>query len=559
MRGKAKWSMLLAVVLVMSLFLSACSSSGSKGSSSGSKSGSGNYKQVLNLAESEEIPSLDTTVGDDEVSFNVYASVFEGLYTMNSKNDIVPALAKGDPKVEKKDGNFVYTFDLQKDAKWSNGDPVTAGNFVYAWQKVVSKDSKATYQYLFPTLGILNADKILDPKDPMYGKVDQLGVKAVDDHTLQMTLVKQVPFVKSLMQFPTFFPQDQKYRESQGKKFGLEANTTVYNGPFVLDSWEHNKGWTYKKNPTYWDKKNVSLDQINVKVVKELTTRINLYNSGQIDRVALQGDWVQKYKDKPDFKTFPGTSVYYLKYNEQNENLKNADIRKAISMAIDKQSFVDNLLKNGSKPANYLVPKGFVKSPDDKDFRDQNGDLTKYDVTAAKAAWEKGLAKLGKKKMTLEFLSYDGPESKNQAVYIKNQLEKNLPGLTVNIKQQPFKVSLDLQQNLKYDFVWAGWGPDYQDPMTFLDMFVTGGGNNQMAYSDPKYDAKIKFAQTHTNDLPARWNALLDAEKILFNDSAIGPLYQRGSAYLTKQYVQNYVVHPFGPDYTYKFVSVKKH
>ncbi|TCP29754.1 oligopeptide transport system substrate-binding protein [Scopulibacillus darangshiensis] len=559
MRGKAKWSVLMAVVLVMSLVLSACSSG--KGSDGDKKSGSGgDYKQVLNLAETEEIPTLDTVVGDDEVSFNVFATVFEGLYTMNGKNEIVPALAKGDPEIKKAGDNFTYTFKLQEDAKWSNGDPVTANDFVYAWREVVAKDSKAPYSYLFPTLGILNADKILDSKSPMYGKTDKLGVKAIDDHTLQMTLTKKVPYYKSLLQFPTFFPQDKKFREKQGKNYGLEVDNAVYNGPFVLEKWEHNKGWVYKKNPNYWDKENVSLDKINVKVVKELTTRINLYNSGQVDRTALTGDWVDKFKNKKDFDTFPGTSVYYLKYNEKNKYLKNENIRRAIAMSFDKKAYVNKLLKNGSKPANFLVPSDFTKGPDGKDYRDVNGDLIKYDPKKAKEFWEKGKKELGVDKIDLELLAYDGPESKNRSVFMKNQMEKNLPGLSVSIKQQPFKVMLDLEDNLKYDMVTAGWGPDYQDPMTFLDMFVTGNGNNQMAYSNKKYDKKIAFAKSHTGDLQARWKAMLDAEKILLkDDAALAPMYQQGYAYLTKPYVKDYVRHPFGPDYTYKYVSVDKH
>ncbi|TCP29749.1 oligopeptide transport system substrate-binding protein [Scopulibacillus darangshiensis] len=563
MRGKAKWSVLLAVVLVMSLFLSACSSSssGDKKKSDGKSGGSdGDYKQVLNLAESEEIPTLDTKVGDDEVSFNVFQAIYEGLYTMNSKNEIVPALATGDPEIKKDGDNFNYTFKLRENAKWSNGDPVTANDFVYAWHSVVAKDSKAPYSYLFPTLGILNADKILNPDDPMYGKVDKLGVKAVDDHTLQVTLTKEVPYYKSLLQFPTFFPQNQKFREAEGKKYGLEVDNAIYNGPFVLDKWEHNKGWVFKKNPNYWDKDNVSLDQVNIKVVKELTTTINLYNSGQVDRVGLTGEWVDKYKDRKDFKTYPGTSVYYLKFNQKNKYLKNVNIRRAIAMSFDKDAYVTKLLKNGSKAADFLVPGGFTKGPDGKDFRDANGDLISYDPAKAKEYWKKGKKELGVDKIDLEFLAYDGPDYKNRAVFMKNQMEKNLPGLKVTIKQQPFKVMLDLEDNLKYDFVSAGWGPDYQDPMTFLDMFVTGNGNNQMAYSDKKYDEKIKFAKEHSNDLKARWQAMLDAEKILLkDDAALAPMYQSGSAKLTQPYVKDLVVHPFGPDYTFKYVSVDKH
>jgi len=560
MKGKAKWSILLSLLLVFSLVLAACSSSGSssdKKDKNTKTSSNDNYKQVMNLAETEEIPTMNTTIADDQVSFIVFNQVYEGLYTMNEKDELVPALAVGDPQIEKQGSDYVYTFKLQPNAKWSNGDPVTANDFVYAWQKVVDPKTKgASYNYLFPTLGIKNAQEIIDGKMPP----DQLGVKAVDDHTLEVTLTKEVPYYKSLFAFPTFFPQNKKFVESQGKNYGLEVENCVFNGPYVLDSWDHNEGWVYKKNPTYWDKDNVHIDQINVKVVKDLQARINLYMGGKIDAVGLSKNWVAKYSDRDDFRKKLGTSVYYFKFNEKNKYLKNPNIRKAISMGWDRQAYVDKLLNNGSVVATGLIPGGFVKTADGKDFREANGDLQNYDLEKAKEYWQKGLDELGVKNVELEILAYDGPDYKQNITYIANQLQKNLPGLKLKINQQEFKVMLDLEDNLKYDIATAGWGPDYQDPMTFLDMFTTGNGNNQMAYSNPEYDKLIKEAGEKADDPAARDQLLLQAEKILIqDDAALGLMYQSGGASLVQPYLVNFASHPFGPDYSFKFMSVKKH
>jgi oligopeptide transport system substrate-binding protein len=563
MRGKTKWSIMLVLVLALSMILSACG--GGKSSNKPSTGGTGskttadnsNYKQVLNLATTEEIPTLDTAVANDQVSFQVAGQIYEGLYTINAKNELVPALAVSDPTVTKDSkGNAVYTFKLQPNAKWSNGDPVTAQDFVYAWQDVANPKTKnVTYSYLFPTLGILNAADVMAGKKP----VTDLGVKAVDAHTLQVTLVHQVPFYKSLFAMATFYPKDQKYVESQGSKYGLEAANAVYNGPYVLSSWQHNASWTYQKNPNYWDKNNVQIEQINEKVVKDLQAQVNLYNGGEIDAVTLTGDWVTKYKSRADFKQNLGTAVYYLKYNEKNQFLKDPNIRKAISMAWDKNLFVAKLLKNGSIAANGLVPKGFYKTQDGQDFRAENGDLQTYDLAQAKKYWAQGLKDLGVSKVNLGILSYDTPEYKTEISYIANQLQQNLPGLTVSINQQEFKVMLDQESSMKYDIVTAGWGPDYQDPMTFLDMFQTGNGNNQMGYSNPKYDALIKDAAS-TTDLKKRDQDMLNAEKLLIQtDGALGLMFQNGGATLVQPYVVNMNLHPFGFDYSYKYMSVKKH
>ncbi|PLT30380.1 peptide ABC transporter substrate-binding protein [Peribacillus deserti] len=550
-----KFSFLLVLVLALSTFLAACSGGGGDKASNESKSGSGDSKadskkeQVLNLIATSEIPSMDSTLATDNVSFNVMNNVYEGLYRLDQKNEPALGMAAEEPKVSE-DGK-TYTFKL-RDAKWSNGDAVTAQDFVFSWRRAVDPATAAEYAYML--YDVKGAEEINAGK----AKPDTLGIKAIDDKTLEITLKNNIPYFKSLLSFATFYPQNEKFFKEQGKNYALEANTGVYNGPFTLSEWKHEQSFQLKKNPTYWDNAAVKLETINFNIVKDTATAVNLYETKKADRAGLTAEFVDKYKSDPNFGTSPDTSVYFLRLNEKNEVLANKNARKALDMAWDKKSFVDVILNNGSKPAYYLVPDKFAQGPDGKDFRETNGDLGKQDVEEAKKLWAKAKKEAGFDKVTLEMLNYDDDNAAKISQYLKEQLETNLEGLTVNIKPQPFKQKLELESKGNYDFSFAGWGPDYQDPMTFIDMFVTDGAHNQMGYSNPKYDKLVADAKGPLlSDLDARWKALLDAEKILMDDAAISPMYQRGTAYLQRDYVKGIVEHPFGGDFGYKWAHIE--
>ncbi len=547
-----KFSLFLVMILALSTFLAACSGGDEETGGNGEGKGKKDVEQVLNLAESSEIPSMDTVKATDSVSFNVMNNTMEGLYRLGEGDKVVPGVAEGDPTVSE-DGK-TFTIKLRQDAKWSNGDPVTAHDFVYAWQKAVNPDTAAEYAYMMYV--IENAEEINSGKK----KLEELGVKATDDYTLEIKLKNAVPYFQSLLSFGTFMPQNQKFVEAQGEKFGLEADTTLYNGPFTMTEWKHEESFTLSKNDQYWDKDTVKLETINFKIVKDTNTAVNLYETGKIDRVGLTAENVDNFKDSDEFLTESDTAVYFLRFNQKNKALANVNIRKAIDMSYDKKQFVDTILNNGSVPAYYLVPSDFVKGPDGKDFRDTNGDMNVTNKEEAKKLWETGLKEIGESKVELELLNYDGDSAKKTGEYIKEQLETNLPGLTVSLKQQPFKQKLDLESKGDYDFSYAGWGPDYQDPMTFIDMFITGGAHNQMEYSNPEYDKLVKEAGTTLlSDLPARWEALQKAEKILIEqDAAISPLYQRGLSFAMKPKVKNLYNHAFGGDYSYKWVSIEE-
>ncbi len=554
----SKWMMLLVLSLVLSLFLAACGAK--KEETKGTDEKKPEEKpvvevkaepQVLNILDGAEIPTMDSVQGTDAVAFQVMSEVFEGLYRLGENMQPVAGVAIDHTM---SDDGLVYTFNL-RDTNWSNGTPVTADDFVYAWQSAV--DPANASQYSFILGDVKNATKITAGE---ITDLNELGVKALDAKTLEVTLEKPTPYFLALTTFATFLPQNKEFRESQGENYGLEVENLIYNGPFTLSSWEHEVGWTYSKNPDYWDAENVKLETINVKVVKDPATAVGLYETGAIDRVGLSAEFVDKYKSDPNFKTFGEPVLFYFKFMQKEGPLANVDVRKAISMAIDKQGLTDVILNNGSIPAYFLVPKDFVTHPTTgEDFRAKNGDFNTPDVAKAQEHWAKALEALGTDKVELEILGGDSETAVKMQEYFKNQLETNLVGLTISLKSVPFKQRLELDEKMEYQIQFAGWGPDYQDAMTFADLWVTDGGHNASGYSNAKYDKLITDAKTTlAGDLDARFEAMQEAERILLEeDAGIGPLYQRGSAQLQQPYVKGVLTNSFGPDYSYKWAYIE--
>ncbi|MGF2615875.1 peptide ABC transporter substrate-binding protein [Rossellomorea vietnamensis] len=539
---------LLSILLVLSAFLTACGG-GNNNDNDTADTGSGKDEQVLNLLESSEIPSLDSTLGTDSVSFNVMNNVFEGLYRLGEGDEPVLGMAAEEPEVSE-DGK-TYTFKI-RDAKWSNGEPVTAKDFEYAWKKALDPDNASEYAYIM--FDIKNAEKVNNGELPL----EEAGIKALDDKTLQLELETIVPYFKSLLTFATFLPQNEAFVEEQGDQYGLEADTAIYNGPFVLSDWKHEQSFQMKKNTDYWEADVVKLEEINFNIVKDTSTRVNLYETNETDVAVLSEQYVDTYQEDPNFNTQLRTSTFFLRLNQENEVLSNKNARKAFDMAWDKEGLVEVLLNDGSIPAYYLVPDDFVTGPDGEDFRDTNGKLGEFNPEEAAKLWNTAKEELGIETASLELLNYDSENSRKVGEYLKEQLENTLDGLTISISQQPFAQKLEVEQRGDYDFSYAGWGPDYPDPMTFLDMFITGSSYNQTGFSNEKYDQLIEDAQTTLLDDPEkRWEALLEAEQILLEEQAISPMFQDGSAYLQREYVKDLYRHSFGADYSYKWTHIE--
>jgi len=559
-----KLTAVVVPVLAMSVALTACSGSGGeKKTTTTSNSGEEKKsdikyaaKQVLNRTENQEIPTMDTSKSTDTLGAQILGNTMEGLYRLDKDNKPIPAAAESSTKSE--DGKK-YTFKLRKDAKWSNGDPVTAKDFVFGWQRLLDKNTAA--EYAFIAYYIKNAEAINKGEKPL----TELGAKAVDDYTLEVELEKPVPYFLNLLAFPSYYPLNEKFVKEKGEKFGLEADTTLYNGPFVMSSWKHEQGWQLKKNDKYWDNKTVKLEEINYSVVKEVATKVNLYDTGSIDFTLLSGEFVDKYKsNKDEYGEYAESSTFFLRLNQkrngQDTPLKSKKLREAIALSVDKKGLANVILNNGSKATDQLVPKGLAAGPDGKDYQDTFKNGLKYDLKKGAAAWEEAKKELGKDQVTIELLNYDTGNAKKVGEYVKDQIEKNLKGVTVNIKLQPFKQKLKLESEQDYDFSYGGWNPDYADPMTYLDMFETKNSQNQMSYSNSKYDDIINKSKTEwMADAKKRWTELGKAEKLLLEeDVALIPLYQSGKSYVMKQNVKGIVKHNISPEYSFKWAYVEE-
>ncbi|WP_079508102.1 peptide ABC transporter substrate-binding protein [Mesobacillus jeotgali] len=560
---KSKFSFLMILTLVFSLFLTACS--GNEKTGEKEKEGEGttgetaNVPQELRMLDSSEIPTMDTVLAEGSTSFTYINNVGEGLYRLDQDHKPVPALADGEPQIS--EDKTVYTFKL-RDSKWSNGEPVTAQDFVFAWQRAIDPKTASPYGPYMMGGKIKGAAEITEAgaKKQDYD-LNTLGVKALDEKTLEVTLEKPVVYWADLFAFPTFYPQNQKFVEEKGEAFASNAENLLYNGPFKMTKWEGTDAteWVLEKNENYHAADKVKLEKITVNVVKDSNSAVNAFEAGETDMTGLlSSDIVPSYEGDERMLSWMEPTVFWIKMNQKNEALKNVDIRKAIAMGFNKEDLAASILNNGSVAANYFVPKDFV-TLNGEDFREKNGDIIKFNAEEAKKHWEAGLKALGVDKLELRYLGGDTEAAKKTDAYIKNQLETNLPGLTIKLESVPFAVRLERDNAMDYDLQFAGWGPDYGNALSFTDLWITDGGSNRMGYSNPKYDQLIKDAQGKlATDEKAQWEAQQEAERIMLEeDAGLAPVYQRAANILLNPNVKGLAIYNYGPDYSFQWVTIE--
>jgi oligopeptide transport system substrate-binding protein len=532
-----KW---LTIGLAASMAATLAAGCGSNSNSGGDNADSKKEAQELNLILTDEIPTMDISKATNTISFTMFAQVNEGLVRIGKDGKAEPGVAE---KWEVSPDGLTYTFHLRDNAKWSNGDPVTAHDFEYSWKRTLDPKTGAQYSFMVAWVkggADYNAGK---------GSADQVAVKAIDDKTLQVTLDHPIPFFLEQMAFPTFFPQNKKFVEAQGDKYGADASTSLYNGPFKMTAWEHEQSAVIEKNEHYWNKDRVKLDKVNFQVVKDTNAGVNLYESGMVDRVGLVRDQVDNYKNSPEFMTVPELTTVYLQYNQRVKALTSAKVRQALTWAVDGDAYADVIYHNGSVGATGYSPKG-ISNGQGGDFTKDVGDLIKRkeNLPKAKATLEEGLKELGLSEFPkIKLLADDGDVGKKAAEFVKEQWRQNL-GIDVEVENVPYKLRLERSHNHDFDIVISLWGADYNDPMTFLDMFVTDGDFNDPKWSNAEYDNLIKKAQLES-DPKKRMNYLYDAEKLLMKEMPIGPVTWRGRAFIMKPYVKEFRILSFGPDY----------
>lgn len=538
--------------LVLVTVLAAC------GKHNSQSSGNGKYasSQVLNLSYPSSLDSIDIS---NMSGYGSTGNIFESLYRLGKNGSITPGLAKS-TKVSK-DGK-TYTFTIHN-AKWSDGSKITAQDFVYSWKRTVTPATKSQYAYLFS--GVKNADEIVAGKK----SPSTLGVKAQGEHTFIVTLDKPITYFKKLMTYPLFGPISEKAVKKWGNKYATKAQYMLYSGPFKLTGWTGtNNSWQFVKNNQYWDKKAVHLQKINYTVNESTTTTLNLFQEKKLDLTQLASEQVKNMKSSSDYTTYPYSITAFLVYNFQDSNatikkaLNNAKIRQAISLSINRKTLVKNVIGDASTVSKTFVPQDLVKdAKTGKDFADESTvkNSTSYNKALAQKLWKQGLKETGIKKLSIQLLASNDEPNKPISQYLKSALEKNLDGLTVNLSNIPSKVASSRAQSGDFDLYLSGWGADFNDPISHLQIMTNNSGYNYGKYNSSTYNALVNKAQNQdANDTSARWQDMINAEKTIMKDQGITPLYQTVYSYLQNPKVKGIIHNTAGTQWNYKYAYIAK-
>ena len=521
-----------------------------EGAEEASGEGSG---EDLNIMLETPVESLDPQQATDGTSFEVIADYTDGLMQMDADGKAVNALAES---YEISDDGLTYTFHIREDANWSNGDPVTAADFVFAWQRAVDPEVASEYSYMLSDIGqVVNAQDIIDgAKDK-----SELGVTAVDDKTLEVQLIVPVSYFLSLMYFPTFYPVNEAFFETCADTFATSPETTLSNGAFVLDEYQPAATTIHlTKNEDYYGADTVKLPGLSYQVIQDSQQALMSYQNGDLDTTLINGEQVDQVKDDPEFEAIGAGYLWYISPNLQAvKELDNLNIRYALTLALNRESITTDVLKDGSKPTFTAVPMDFAAGPDGSDFsadQEKFSDVCRYDADAAVDYWNKGLEELGISELTLTMIHDADDAPIKVAQVVKEQLETTLPGLTVELQQMPKKERVERMQEGDFELGLTRWGPDYADPMTYLGMWITNNANNYGFWSNKDYDAIIDECTTGETamDPEARWAALYDAEKIVMDEAVIFPLYTQSNAQLISSNVSGIEFHPVALNRVYK-------
>lgn len=544
-----------AVCLVIGS-LAGCGFTGSTGSSAAEESlqntaadNSGSDKndapsvgdQVLSVYANAEIKTLVQWAASDSQSSMVNNNAFEGLLRLDENNEAQPALAESYDVSEDK---LTYTFHLRDGLQWSDGTPLTANDFVFSWLKQMSAEATNGYSFIM-TDYIVNGDGYNEGK----AGAEEVGVKAVDDKTLQVTLKAPTPYFARLTVLCQFFPLNEAYVTSKGGQYGLNAENMIYSGPYVVTSYDPAVGAALKKNEKYWDAANVKVENAQVRVMKDASAALNAYLANELSQVALDSSNVAAYQNDPEFRSESEFRTEYLQFSLNNPVMSNKNIRRAVSMAIDRETLAKAILADGSFPSAGLIAEGMYGN-ENKSFRELNGNVCPFNPEEAQKYWEEGCKELGETP-TLTLLVRDDSVTKAAATYIQSELNKNL-GIDIVIDTKTVQARNELMDNDDYMFASTAWGADYDDAMTYLDLW-TNGTPYRGAYENEEYNKLINEARVETDDAK-RLDMLLQAEKLLVDDDVIvAPLYHRGFATLTNSNVKGLINHPFGPGVEFKY------
>jgi oligopeptide transport system substrate-binding protein len=535
LRNQKHLFVLLTLLLIAIL---ACGCSGTK------QTGKATKEQLIRYNLGAEPETLDPAKATGLPEGTIMLQLFDGLTRYDEKQEIKPAIAES---WQISADGLTYTFKL-RDAKWSNGEPIKAQDFVFSWLRALAPETASEYAYqLFYVRGAedYNSGK---------GKKEDVAIKALDNRTLQVTLEKPAPQFLGLTAFYTLYPVYEKSVQDNDNWF-TEPVKNIGNGPFKMAGWEHNQKIVLEKNPNYWDAANVKLNKLEIYLIDSVDTGFNMFKTGQLD---FQDDVplteIAAMKDSKELQIVPDVSIYFYRFNAASKPFADVRVRKALAMAIDRKQLVDNVLMAGEKPAFAFVPFGF-KDADGKDFRQNAGNLFEENLAEAKKLLAEAGYPEGRGFPGAAILFNTSENHKKIAEAIQQMWKKNL-GIEVSVENTEWQVYLDREENGDYTIARAGWSPDYLDPMSFIDLFVTKGGNNNTGWGNAGYDALVDEANS-VSDQKARMEAMHKAEKILMDEMPVMPVYFYTNASLVKENIKKVIIPPFGvyADFKYAYVE----
>lgn len=488
-------------------------------------------EQVLNLAIGSEPPTIDPALATDSTSGAIIKNVFEGLTAMDNAGEVLPGAAES---WEVSEDGLTYTFKLREGNTWSNGDPVTASDFEYAWKRVLNPETASQYA------SILYVVAGAEAYNSGEGEADAVGVTAVDDSTLEVTLANPTTYFLELTAFYTYMPVHKATVEADAD-WALDASDAyVTNGPFSLQEWAHSSHYVLVKNDSYWDVDNVSLDTVNVQIIEAESTANAEFQAGGIDYLGspystVSLDAIDLYRANEELNVAPYAAIYWYKLNTTDEVMSNVNIRKALALAVDRQALVDNITKGGQLPAMGYVP------PTSAGFEEDRGYFADADYDAAKEYLATGLEELGMSdpsELTINISINTSEAHSTIAQFIQEGWAQNL-GINAEIDNTEWQVYLERLDVLDFQVARMGWIADFNDASTFLDMYRTAdAGNNDTGWENEEYKALIDQAAAE-QDVDVRTDLLLQAEAIMIEEMPVIPLYYYTNLYVVHDHVEN--------------------
>ncbi|MBD1372197.1 peptide ABC transporter substrate-binding protein [Hazenella sp. IB182357] len=503
----------------------------------------------LRLVESTNVVTLDSVLATDTSSINVLNNVGEGLMRLGADHQPTYGLAE---KVEVSDDGLEYTFYLRENAKWSDGESVHASDFEYAWEKAINPQTNAKNARIF--FDIKNAQAYHKGEV----KVEEVGIKVENDQVLKVTLEQPAPHFQSMLTLPIFQPQRKEIVEKYGDEYGSNS-IEVYSGPFMIMSMDAQK-MILKKNEYYWDFDTVNIDQVEILTIKNTEKGIQAYQSGEVDATKLDQEFIDAFKGSPGYLRVDMARVQYVLLNQKNEFLANKHIKRAVTLALNRDQIVNEILKDGSEPAGSIVPPS-ISGVDNQTYREMAGgkELITFNIKEAQKEFKLGLEELQLTEAPedIQLLGYDDSR-RYVSIEIKKQL-RDVLGFTVLLNSPISGEKHKLTDRHEFDMTVTRWRGDYDDAMNYLQAWTKSNRLNHISFANTEYDSLLQKAKQATSK-KERIKHLIAAEKLLISSpegQAIVPLYYINESYLQNPDVVNFYRHPFGPDYSLKWVDKK--